>query len=101
MSEQHPHLKTLEEIERDCVPSLIEVLRRKGIEGVLYASWGIIGWHRDYAPRLRRSRANEQRKHVGSEMWVRIEKIISSVPHEARRLQVEEGPEVFYKSSLD
>lgn len=40
MSERHPHLKTLEEIERDCVPGLVEVLSVEGIEGVRYALWG-------------------------------------------------------------
>ncbi len=41
-------------------------------------------------------------------MWVRMEKIIAAVLHEAHRLQVEEamnaleeGPEGFYKSSAD
>lgn len=37
MSEPRPHLKTLEEIERDCVPGLLEILRTEGIEGVRYA----------------------------------------------------------------
>jgi hypothetical protein len=32
MSEQHPHLKTLEKIERSCVPGLVEVLRTEGLE---------------------------------------------------------------------
>lgn len=30
-----PHLKTLDEIERTCVPGLVEVLHTEGIEGVL------------------------------------------------------------------
>lgn len=30
----HPHLKTLEEIEQDCIPGLVEVLQAGGIEGV-------------------------------------------------------------------
>ena len=34
MSDAKPHLKTLEEIERDCIPGLVEVLREEGVEGV-------------------------------------------------------------------
>ena len=41
-------------------------------------------------------------------MWVRMEKIIATVLHEAHELQVkeavnvlEEGPESFYRSGLD
>ncbi len=37
MSPTSPHLKTLEEIERECIPGLVEVLRWEGIEGVRYA----------------------------------------------------------------
>ncbi len=39
MDEPRPHLKTLEEIERACVPGLVEVLHNEGIEGVRYALW--------------------------------------------------------------
>ncbi len=48
MSEPRPHLKTLEEIERTCVPGLVEVMRAEGIEGVRYALWDITNRHRDY-----------------------------------------------------
>ncbi len=37
MSTMPPHLRTLEEIERDCVPDLVGVLRTEGNEGVRYA----------------------------------------------------------------
>ncbi len=50
MSPTPPHLKTLEEIERTCVPGLVEVLRTEGIEGVRYTLWDMTGWHRDYDP---------------------------------------------------
>jgi hypothetical protein len=33
MNESRPHLKALEEIERTCVPDLVEVLRTEGVEG--------------------------------------------------------------------
>ncbi len=65
MSEPRPHLKTLEEIERTCVPGLVEVLRKEGIEGVRYALWDMTGWHRDYDPCVWRGRADEDRKRVG------------------------------------
>ncbi len=34
MSESKPHLKTLEEIERECILGLVEVLRTEGVDGV-------------------------------------------------------------------
>ena len=43
-----PHLKTLGEIERTCVPGPVEVLRAEGTEGVLYAPWHTTGRHRDH-----------------------------------------------------
>ena len=51
-----PHLKILEEIERTCVPGLVEVLRTEGIEGARYALWDMTGRHRDYDPCVWRSR---------------------------------------------
>ncbi len=108
MSEPRPHLKILEEIERTALPGLLEVLRKEGIEGVRYALWDMTGWHRDYDPCVWRSRATEKQKRVGWEMWVRMEKIVATVLHEAHERQVEEaadaleeGPESFYKSSLE
>ncbi len=108
MSEQRPHLKALEEIERTYVPGLVEVLRAEGIDGVRYALWDMTGWHRDYDPCVWRSRATEEQKWVGWEMWVRMEKIIATVLREAYERQVgeamdalEEGPEGFYRSHLD
>ena len=103
-----PHLKTLEEIERDCIPGLVEVMREEGIEAVRYVMWDMTGWHRDYDPCVWRSRATEDQKRVGWEMWVRMEKILCAVLREAREWQIEEtmgvleeGPENFYKSYLD
>ncbi len=108
MSGAKPHLRTLEEIERTCVPGLVEVLRTEGIEGVRYALWDMTGWHRDYDPCVWRSRATDEQKCAGWEMWVRMEKIIATVLYEAHSLQVEEamdalaeGPEGFYGSSTD
>jgi hypothetical protein len=108
MSEAKPHLRTLEEIERTCVPGLVEVLRTEGIEGVRYALWDMTSWHRDYDPCVWRSRATEEQKRIGWEMWVRMEKIIATVLHEAHERQVEEamdalaeGPEGFYRNSVE
>ena len=50
MSPTPPHLRTFEEIERTCVPGLVEVLRTEGIESVRYALWDMTGWHADYDP---------------------------------------------------
>lgn len=45
MGETRQHLKTLEEIERDCIPGLVEVLREEGLEAVRYFLWDLTGWH--------------------------------------------------------
>ena len=46
------HLKTLEGIERECIPRLVEVLRQEGLEPVRYAIQDITGWHAKYDPRI-------------------------------------------------
>ena len=76
-----PHLKTLQEIERDCIPGLVEVLRAEGVEGVRYALW-------DMDPCIWRSRATEEQKRIGWETWVRMEKIIATVLDEAHKQQM-------------
>ncbi len=108
MNPTPPHLKALEEIEREGVPGLVEVLRESGIDAVRYALWDATGWHRDYSPPAWRNRATAEQKRKGWEMAVRIEKIIATVLHEAHKEQVEEasdtlaeGPENFYRSYLD
>lgn len=108
MSPPPPHLETLEEIERDGIPGLIEVLREGGIDAVRYTLWDATGWHRDYSSPAWRNRATEEQKRKGRETAVRIEKIMATVLHEAHERQVDEamktldeGPEKFYKSCLD
>jgi hypothetical protein len=39
MKETPPHLKALEEIEKEGIPGLVEVLREEGIDTVKYALW--------------------------------------------------------------
>lgn len=64
MKHTPPHLKVLEEIEREGIPGLVEVLREEGIDAVRYVLWAIrlvavraaIGWHRDYSPPAWRNR---------------------------------------------
>jgi len=85
-----PHLKTLEEIERDCIPGLVEVLREEGVEAIRYAMWDMTGWHRDYDPCIWRSRATEEQRRMGWEMWVRMEKILCTILREAHEKQIEE-----------
>lgn len=84
------------------------MLREEGTDGVRYAPWDATGWHRDYSPAAWRNRATEEQKRIGWEMAVRIEKIVTTVLHEAHKRQVEkvmetllEGPEEFYKNHLD
>ncbi len=63
------------------------------------------GWHTNYDPCVWRNRATEEQKKVGWQMWVRMEKILCTILHEAPERQVEEtidtlseGPESFYKA---
>ena len=99
------HLEVLEEIERDGLPGLGEVLRQEGLEAVRYVLWEATGWHREYALilALRRSGATEEQKRNGWEPFVRMEKILATVLNEALGQQVEEamqalseGPEGLY-----
>ena len=75
MGETPQHLRTLEEIERECISGLVEVLREEGLEAVRYFLWDPTGRHRDYDPVLWRSRATQEQKRQGREMWVRMDKI--------------------------
>lgn len=101
MLSPHSHLRTLKEIERDCIPGLVEVLQTEGTESVRY--------HYRLVPRLRscvwHNRATAEQKREGWEMRVRIGKIIVKVLHEVHERRVEEairplkdGPEKFYRA---
>ncbi len=85
MSDPKSHLKTLEEIEREGVPGLVEMLREEGLDAVRHILWDSTRWHRDYSPPAWRNRATEEQKRVGWEMTVRIEKIVVTVLHEAHK----------------
>jgi hypothetical protein len=74
MRDTPPHLKTLEEIEREGIPGLVELLREEGLDTVRYVLWDATGWHRDYSPPTWRNRATAEQKRKGWEMAVRIEK---------------------------
>jgi hypothetical protein len=90
MSPAPEHLKALEEIEREGIPGLVEVLRESGIDAARYVLWDATGWHRDYnSPLAWRNRATEEQKWIGWEMAVRIEKILCTVLDEAHGRQVE------------
>ena len=85
----------------------MEVLRWEGIEAVRYALFDMTNWHADYDPCTGRTRATEEQKRIGWEMWVRMEKILAVVLHEAYNRQVEEamdalseGAESFYGKVL-
>jgi hypothetical protein len=77
-----PHLQALEEIERDGIPGLVEVLHKEGLDAVRYVLWDATGWHRYYSPSAWRNRATEEQKRIGWEMAVRIEKILCTVLNE-------------------
>jgi hypothetical protein len=65
MKDTPPHLKTLEDMEKEAVPGLVEVLREEGIDAVRYVLWDAAGWHRDYRPPAWRHRATEEQKRIG------------------------------------
>jgi hypothetical protein len=89
------HLEALEEIERNGLPGLMEVLRQEGLEAVRYVLWDLTGWHKDYALALALgSGAMEEQKRQGWEMFVRTEKILATVLNEVLRQQLEETMEV-------
>jgi hypothetical protein len=98
------HLDVLEEIERDGLPGLVEVLLQEGLDAVRYVLWDITGWDRDYGFLLAlRSDVSEKQKRVGWETFVFIEKILVTVLHEGLKRQAGEtmdalsdGPEGFY-----
>lgn len=39
MKDTPSHLKALEEMERECIPVLVEVLSKAGLEAVRYVLW--------------------------------------------------------------
>ena len=41
MNDPKPHLRTLEEIERECIPGLVQVLREEDLEVVRYFPWDL------------------------------------------------------------
>ena len=49
MRDTPPHLKPLEEIEREGLPDLVEVLREEGLDAVRHVLWQAAGW-RDQQP---------------------------------------------------
>jgi hypothetical protein len=107
MKDTPVRLKVLEEIEREGIPGLVEVLHKEGLEALRYVLWDATGWHRDYSPPAWRNRATAEQKRIGWEMAVRIEKILTVVLHEAYKEQVDEtmhtlseGPETFYGKVL-
>jgi hypothetical protein len=103
-----PHLKVLEEIEREGTPGLGKGLRKEGLDAVRYVLRDASGWHPDYSPPAWRNLASAEQRRIGWEMAMRMEKILVTVLHEAHRRQVEEamgtlseGPEGFYRSYRD
>jgi hypothetical protein len=108
MKDTAQHLRTLEEIERDCIPGPVNALREEGLDDVRYFRWDMTGWQRDYDPRVWRDRATEEQERIGWEMWVRMDRIMCAVVREAHERQVEEttdapegGTGRFYESYLD
>jgi hypothetical protein len=48
MDNERSYLKTLEELERECILGLVELLHKEDSEVAKYALWDITGWHRYY-----------------------------------------------------
>jgi hypothetical protein len=99
MRDTPPHLKPLEEIEREGISGLVEVLHKEGLDAVRDVLWDATGWHRDYSPPAWHSRATAEQKREGWEMAVRIEKILCTVLHEAHKRQVEETMDTLSEGS--
>ena len=85
-------LEALEEIGKDGLGGLAEVLRKEGLEAVRHLLWEATGWHRHYALVLAHGseRTTNEHKRSGWKMFVRMEKIPVTVLHEALRQRVEE-----------
>jgi hypothetical protein len=105
MKDTAQQLSTLEEIERECIPGHVNVLREEGLDAVRYFLWDMTGWHRDYNPCVG---ATEEQKRIDWEMRVRMDRIMCTVLREAHKRQLEETmdaladePGRFYKSHLD
>lgn len=104
MSPMPEYLEALEEIERDGLPGLVEVLHQEGLDAVRLILWDVTRWDQDYGFLLAmRSDVSEEHKRVGWEMFVFIEKILVTVLREALKRQAGEiidvlsdGPEAFY-----
>jgi hypothetical protein len=104
MSPMPEYLEALEEIERDGLPGLVEVLLQEGLDAVRLVLWDATGWDQDYGFLLALgSGAPEEQKRVGWEMFVFMEKILVTVLHEGLKRQAGEtmdalsdGPEGFY-----
>jgi hypothetical protein len=98
------YLEVLEELEREGLPGLVEVLHQEGLDAVRLILWDVTRWDQDYGFLLAlRSDVPEEQKRVGWEMFVFIEKILVTVLHEALKRQAGEiidvlsdGPESFY-----
>ncbi len=97
------HLEALEEIERDGLLGLAEVLRREGLEATRYVLWDATGWHEEYALAWRSGATTREQKLESWETFVRMEKILAVVLHEVLKQQVgetmealSEGPEGLY-----
>jgi hypothetical protein len=91
------HLRMLEEIERECVPGLVEMLRKEGLAAVRHALWDMTGWRRHHSPHALQGGVAEDRDRVDWEMRVKIEKILLTVLSEAREQQLEEIVEAIYE----
>lgn len=105
MKDTAQHLRTLEEIERDCIPGLVNVLREEGLEAVRYILWDMTG---GTAITIPASGATEKQERIDWEMRVRMDRIMGAVLREAHKRQLEETmdaladePGRFYKSHLD
>jgi hypothetical protein len=104
MSPKPEYLEALEEIERDGLPGLVEVLHHEGLDAVRLILWDVTRWDQDYGFHLSlRGDVPEEQKRVGWEMFVFIEKILVTVLHEGLKRQAGEamdalfdGPEGFY-----
>jgi hypothetical protein len=98
MRETPYHLEAPEEVERVCIPGLVEVLREEGLEAVRYFLWDPTGWNHNHDPVLWRNRTAEKQKREGWETWVRMDKLMRAVLREAHERHIGETMETPWKT---
>jgi hypothetical protein len=108
MDKKPQYLIAIEEIEKEWIPALRNLLRWELLDEFKFTLWGLSGWHEDYDPYIVDEEATEEQKKEGWEMAIRMKKIMARVMYEEYdrliqeiELYESEGPEVFYREKRE